>query len=138
MESKITIPLEEKEIVEINGVKMLNIETIKFELNESTLLDDSKDALAKVVRLMNKFPTLTIEFGAHTDSRGGSGYNMHLSNARASVTVGYLLSIGADPKRIVGKGYGETRLINHCENNVNCTEVEHQQNRRTEFVIIKE
>jgi outer membrane protein OmpA-like peptidoglycan-associated protein len=136
-ENKVTIALDEKEIIEVNGVEMLNMETIEFELNESSLLDRSKDALLKVVRLMDKFPTMTIEFGAHTDARGGDGYNMHLSRARASVTVNYLISIGADPKRIVGKGYGESKLVNHCSNNVNCTEIEHQQNRRTEFVIIK-
>ncbi len=136
-ENKVTIALDEKEIIEVNGVEMLNMETIEFELNESALLDKSKEALVKVVRLMDKFPTMTIEFGAHTDARGGDGYNMHLSRSRASVTVNYLISIGADPKRIVGKGYGESKLVNHCSNNVNCTEIEHQQNRRTEFVIIK-
>ena len=136
-ENKITIALDEKEIIERNGVEMLNMETIEFELNESALLDSSKESLLKVVRLMDKFPTMTIEFGAHTDARGGDGYNMHLSGARASVTVNYLISIGADPKRIVGKGYGETKLVNRCANNVDCTEIEHQQNRRTEFVIIK-
>ena len=136
-ENLLTLELDEKEIIEVNGKEMLNIKTINFELNESTLMDDSKDDLAKVVRLMNKFPNMTIEFGAHTDSRGGDGYNAHLTRARASVTVNYLISIGADPKHIVGKGYGETELLNACSNNVNCTEIEHQQNRRTEFVIIK-
>ena len=136
-ENEVTLELDEKEIIELNGVEMLNMEIIEFELNESALLDKSKDALLKVVRLMDKFPTMTIEFGAHTDARGGDGYNMHLSGARASVTVNYLISIGADPKRIVGKGYGESKLVNHCSNNVKCTEIEHQQNRRTEFVIIK-
>ena len=136
-ENKMTIALDEKEIIVENGVEMLNMEPIQFELNESILLDESKISLAKVVRLMEKFPTMTIEFGAHTDARGGDGYNMHLSRSRAHVTVNYLISIGADPKRIVGKGYGESKLVNHCSNNVKCTEAEHQQNRRTEFVIIK-
>ena len=38
------------------------------------------------------------------------------------------------------KGYGENRLINHCgcegENSSNCSESEHQKNRRTEFKIL--
>ena len=136
-ENKVTLELDEKEIIEVNGVEMLNMETIQFELNESVLKEESKESLIKVVRLMEKFPTMTIEFGTHTDARGGDGYNMHLSRSRAAVTVSYLISIGADPKRIVGKGYGESQLVNQCSNNVICTEIEHQQNRRTEFVIIK-
>jgi outer membrane protein OmpA-like peptidoglycan-associated protein len=43
--------------------------------------------------------------------------------------------------RVFGKGYGETRLVNGCacEKKVvsKCTEEEHQQNRRTEFIILK-
>ena len=52
-------------------------------------------------------------------------------------TINYLISIGADTKRILGKGFGETQLVNKCSNGVDCTEIEHQQNRRTEFVVIK-
>ena len=86
---------------------------------------------------MEKFPEMIIQFGAHTDSRGGDGYNMWLSQKRASETVRYLIGIGADPRRITGKGYGETKLVNECSNGVKCSEVQHQQNRRTEFVVIK-
>ena len=106
-------------------------------MNKAVLLENSKIELAKVVRLMNKFPTVIVEFGAHTDSRGGDAYNMNLSEERAVETVNYLISIGADPKRISGKGYGETQLVNKCSNGIICTEIEHQQNRRTEFVVIK-
>jgi outer membrane protein OmpA-like peptidoglycan-associated protein len=35
------------------------------------------------------------------------------------------------------KGYGESKLVNKCKNDVICTEEEHQQNRRTEFKVIK-
>lgn len=136
-ENSVTILMEEKEFITRNGKEMLNIENIEFELNSSTILKKSENALAKVVRLMEKFPSMTIEFGAHTDARGGDGYNLWLTNSRSSETVRYLISIGADPKRIVGKGYGETQLVNDCGNNVNCTDLEHRQNRRTEFVILK-
>lgn len=136
-ENDLTILLDEKEFITRNNKEMLNIENIQFELNSSTILDKSKNALTKVVRLMEKFPNMTIEFGAHTDARGGDGYNLRLTSSRAAETVSYLVSIGADPKRILGKGYGETQLVNHCSNNINCTEIEHRQNRRTEFVILR-
>jgi len=127
----------EKEFIISNGKEMLNIRPIRFELNKANILNTSYVDLAKVVRLMDKFPKMVIQVGSHTDSRAPDGYNMQLSRKRASETVNYLLSIGADYKRITGKGYGETELLNKCSNNVKCSEIEHQQNRRTEFVVIK-
>lgn len=136
-ENSINISLEEKEFISKNGKHYLNIKTIEFELNKADLKDDSKDELVKVVRLMDKFPSMIIEFGSHTDSRAPDGYNMQLSYRRARKTVQYLISLGVDPRRLTGKGYGETKLLNHCSNGVKCSELEHQQNKRTEFVVIK-
>ena len=136
-QNNITLVLDEKEFIEVGSTEILNVKSIEFELNQAAILKSSYDNLSKVVRLMDKFPNMIIRFGAHTDARGGDGYNMWLSQKRASETVSHLISIGADPRRITGKGYGETKLVNKCSNNVKCTEVEHQQNRRTEFVVIK-
>ncbi len=136
-ENIVVLGLDEKEFITKNGKEILNIKSILFELNEANIKDDSKENLAKVVRLMNKFPNMVIEFGAHTDARGGDGYNLRLSQRRAVETINYLISIGADTKRILGKGFGETQLVNKCSNGVDCTEIEHQQNRRTEFAVIK-
>jgi len=136
-ENILKLGLEEKEFITKEGVEMLNIKPIRFELNKADLLEDSKDNLAKVVRLMDKFPKMVIEFGAHTDSRAPDGYNMQLSRKRATETVRYLISMGVDYKRITGKGYGETKLLNKCSNGVKCTEIEHGENRRTEFVVLR-
>jgi outer membrane protein OmpA-like peptidoglycan-associated protein/Tol biopolymer transport system component len=134
--NELTIVLDEKEFVIVNNKEMLNIVPIEFELNQAKIKEESKDELAKVVRLMRKYPKMVIEFGAHTDARGGDTYNLRLTQRRAIETVNYLISLGADQKKITGKGYGETELTNHCKNNVKCTEIEHLQNRRTEFVVI--
>ncbi len=136
-EDNISLELDEKEFISKEGVEYLNLKSIQFELNKSTILKSSQETLAKVVRLMNKFPKMVIEFGAHTDSRAPDGYNMRLSQRRAVETINYLNSIGADMKRITGKGYGETKLLNQCTNGTKCTEIEHRQNRRTEFVVIR-
>jgi outer membrane protein OmpA-like peptidoglycan-associated protein/Tol biopolymer transport system component len=135
--NKIDFLLDEKEFVDVDGREILNVRSIEFELNEANILERSYDELATVARLMEKFPDMIIQFGAHTDARGGDGYNMWLSQKRASSTVRYLIGIGVDSKRITGKGFGESKLLNKCSNGVKCTEAEHQQNRRTEFVVIR-
>jgi len=80
---------------------------------------------------------MIIESASHTDVRGPDGYNMWLSDRRAKSTVNFIIDRGIDPRRITGKGYGETQIINQCSEGVQCTEAEHERNRRTEFVIIK-
>ena len=46
-------------------------------------------------------------------------------------------SKGIEADRLTAKGYGESTPVNHCVDGVNCTEEEHQANRRTEFKIIR-
>ena len=60
---------------------------------------------------------------------------MTLSQKRAESAVNYIIAHGIDKERITAKGYGESQLINRCKNKVQCTEEEHQQNRRTEFKV---
>ena len=85
---------------------------------------------------MKDNPTLVVEFGAHTDSRGPDEWNMELSIKRAEEVVRYIVNKGIDYNRIYGKGYGETMPLNHCVNDVECTDVEHIVNRRTEFLVL--
>ena len=47
-ENKITLKLDEKEFINVNGKEMLNVRTIEFELNEANILERSYDELAKV------------------------------------------------------------------------------------------
>lgn len=94
----------------------------------------------KIVKVMNDNPGMVIELGSHTDCRGSKNYNMSLSDRRAKSSAQYIKDRITNPDRIYGKGYGESKLINHCEcegnRKVPCTEEEHQLNRRTEFRII--
>ena len=75
---------------------------------------------------------------SHTDSRQTKAYNKRLSQRRAQSTMQYLIDHGIDPKRLKARGFGESRLVNHCSDGVKCTEEEHQMNRRTEFMIISD
>ncbi len=74
---------------------------------------------------------------SHTDSRADDRYNDRLSQKRADAAVNYIIAHGISSARITAKGYGEQQLVNRCANNVECTEEEHQANRRTEFKVVK-
>ncbi|MDX1271245.1 OmpA family protein, partial [Bizionia paragorgiae] len=60
-------------------------------------------------------------------------YNMNLSDRRAKATVAYVISKGISASRISGDGKGESEPAVAC--GANCTEEQHQQNRRSEFII---
>ncbi len=111
------------------------LENIFYDLNKSTLRPESKIALDKLADFILK-NDLKIELSAHTDARGSDAYNLKLSQARAQSCVDYLISKGVKKSNITAKGYGETKLINKCKNNVTCPEDMHQENRRTEVKIL--
>ncbi len=112
------------------------IENIGFEYNKADLQVHSQLTLDKIVLVMQKISNLSIELGAHSDSKGSDARNLKLSDQRANSAKDYLISKGIDVKRILAKGYGESKLINHCANGVECTEEEHAANRRLEFKLI--
>jgi len=85
---------------------------------------------------MRDNPDVRIEISSHTDSRGSDAYNKTLSQNRASAARDYIASQGIQANRVVGIGYGETRLLNRCADGVSCSEPEHQLNRRTEMKVI--
>ncbi len=118
------------------GKCIVNINPIYFDFDKSDIRDDAKIELNKVVDVMKKYPEIIIEGGSHTDSRGSGIYNMKLSEERAKATFNYIISQGISPNRISARGYGETQLVNKCADGVNCTDEQHQVNRRTEFVIV--
>lgn len=123
-------------IVEEAGILKIKIGIIYFDLDESYIRNDAAIELNKIVLLMNQYPGMKIQIESHTDSRANDDYNIELSQRRAEATKEYLISQGIAAERIVdAKGFGETQLINECNNGTNCSEVKHQLNRRSEFII---
>jgi len=114
---------------------VFKLENIFYDLNKSTLRPESMLALDKLADFIVK-NEVRIELSSHTDARGSDAYNLKLSQARAQSCVDYLISKGVKKSQIIAKGYGETKLINRCKNNVECPEDLHQENRRTEVKIL--
>lgn len=126
------------EEIDCGLVGSANILPILYEYNSARITPESAKIIDdNLLKLMREKPNLRIEIMSHTDSRGNDDYNMTLSQQRAQSVVNHLVSKGINRNRLVAKGYGETRLKNRCANNVECSEAEHQVNRRTEFRIIQ-
>lgn len=114
---------------------ILIIENIYYDYGEAKILPAAEITLEKVVKVMGLDPKITIELGAHTDSRATNDYNKKLSEKRARAAMDYMIKRGVDAKRLTAVGYGESHLLNKCSDGVPCTEEEHAINRRTEFKI---
>ncbi|MEX1189044.1 MAG: OmpA family protein [Bacteroidia bacterium] len=115
---------------------IIALEGIFYDLDKADVRPDAAKVLDYVVQVMEENPGLSIELGSHTDSQGKDDYNMKLSDKRAASAAEYIISKGIDKARILGKGYGESRLKNKCSNGEKCTDAEHQENRRTEIRIL--
>ena len=106
---------------------------IYYNFDSAKLLPESKHALDRIILLLQSNPTLKLEFGSHTDSRGTHEYNDKLSEARAKSVVDYLVNAGINRTRLSWKGYGKRYpLIANP-----ATEGEHRMNRRTSFKIVE-
>ncbi len=120
--------------------KSIDIKPIYFDLDKYNIRKDASIELNKIVKLMKEYPKMVIELGSHTDCRSSKAYNNKLSNNRAKASAAYIVKKGISKKRIYGKGYGESKLVNNCpcegKEKSDCSDQEHQNNRRTEFVIV--
>ena len=120
--------------------ELIKINPIYFDYNKYNIRKDAAEELDRIVKVMSDYPELVIELGSHTDCRGTFNYNETLSDNRAKSSAAYIASRISNPERIYGFGYGEKRLKTDCacEGAVksNCSEENHQKNRRTEFIIV--
>jgi outer membrane protein OmpA-like peptidoglycan-associated protein len=113
------------------------LDNIFYDYDKWDILPVSEVELNKLITVMNDNPSWKVELGSHTDARGSDSYNEILSQKRSDSAVAYIIKNGISKDRIIAKGYGETQLVNHCKNGVECTDAVHRQNRRTEFKILE-
>ena len=139
-ETELPIELEkslQKIIVGSDLAKIFDIQTIYFDLDKSDIRQDAANDLAKIIEIMQEYPKMKVDVRSHTDSRQTHEYNDRLSNQRVKSTIKWLIENGIAKERLSGKGYGETQLLNNCADGINCTEEQHQLNRRSEFIIME-
>lgn len=114
------------------------MDNIYFEFNKATLLKESYEAIDnQIIAMMNKYSTMVVEVGGHTDSQGAEDYNLKLSQARAESVKNYLISKGIAPERIEAKGYGESKPVAPNTLNGKDNPEGRKKNRRTEFKVLR-
>ena len=134
--------------------EVISLESIQYDNDSDELRDKGKLELDKLISIMNdpKWTSYRIEFSSHTSCLFTESHNLDLSQRRSQSCVDYIVSKGIDPSRIVAKGYGESQLLNECADFVTCgcedenkqidpncqecTEAQHQANRRTELRLL--
>lgn len=116
--------------------RKFKVDNIYYDSNKATIPEKVLPNLRKLLYTLVDNPQIVVELGSHADSRGSDEYNLDLSQRRADAAVDYVVSQGIDRKRIRSRGYGETKLVNGCSNGVKCSDKQHEENRRTEFVIV--
>ena len=112
-------------------------EKVYFKFNDVAVPPAVYHTLDSAIHATRISKTVKIEVSAHTDSRGKAEYNQKLSERRAAVVKQYLMKKGVASSRIITHGLGETQLLNQCTDGVECTEEQHQLNRRVEVKIVK-
>jgi len=118
--------------------EVMVLQNIEYEFNSAELTAKARETIDNyLLKVLNDNPEIKIELGAHTDDRGADDYNKRLSQQRAESVVKYLTQKGINPKRLVAKGYGESKPIAPNSNaDGSDNEAGRQKNRRTEFKII--
>jgi len=116
--------------------KEILLNDIYYDLDKWNIRSDAEPSLNGLVSILKDNPRIRIELGSHTDCRADDEYNIDLSQKRAQSAVDYLISRGIAGTRLQAVGYGETQFAIDCEC-TQCTEEEHQANRRTTFKIVQ-
>jgi outer membrane protein OmpA-like peptidoglycan-associated protein len=111
------------------------INIIYFDLDKWNIRPDAAIDLAKLLDVLEQNPSMKINIRSHTDSRASDKYNDVLSKNRAKSTKDWLIKNGIAATRLTSEGLGERELVNKCSDGVECSEAEHQLNRRSEFII---
>lgn len=95
---------------------------------------DEKD-LDALFNILQRVKTMSIEFKVHCDAKLSDAASMDITGRQVQLIKNYLLKKGVPASRIKGIPKGKSTLLKTCDPINTCTEDEHRQNRRVEFVI---
>lgn len=87
----------------------------KFSKGSSALNERAKTALNKLVQVLKKDKTFSVNFIGHTSADGNDEMNLQLSKDRAKAAAKYVESKGIDGIRIYSEGKGSSELLNKMD-----------------------
>lgn len=124
--------LEGAEVQRIGeGIKITFDSGILFDIDKSDLRPVSKTSLAKLAKILNKYPDTNILIEGHTDNTGSDDHNMSLSKDRAQSVAFNLATLEVKSARFSIAGFGETQPIV-----TNDTPEGRQKNRRVDIAVL--
>jgi peptidoglycan-associated lipoprotein len=107
-----------------------NFARVHFTFDSTSITEESRDALAANVTIMQKFRDLGVEVAGHCDETGSTEYNLALGQRRADAIRKYMVTAGVAGYRVLTISYGEERPFDDAD------DLEaYAENRRAEFRI---
>ncbi len=124
--------------VEVTKTEIVINRQVQFKFGKSSLdqtVDPVSDDLLTEVRdaIVNHPEIKLIEVQGHADNVGPEEYNQNLSQTRAAAVRTWLVRRGIEPTKLVAKGYGSK--VPRASND---TDQGRQENRRVQFLIVKQ
>ncbi|HEY0468060.1 MAG TPA: OmpA family protein [Polyangiaceae bacterium] len=108
------------------------IQGIYFDKNKATIRKDSKAVLGNAAKVLQTYPSISLEISGHTSSEGDAGVNQRLSQERADSVKQWLVDNGVAPERLKTRGAGPDEPIAD-----NKTAAGREKNRRIEFKVLQ-
>jgi outer membrane protein OmpA-like peptidoglycan-associated protein len=133
--NEMMVNLSLKPVEELIVEREVTFSNIIFDFDKATIRPEAAFELDKIVETLKKYEDIDVRIESYTDNRGPESYNQKLSEARANSTLKYLVDKGIDASRLSAVGMGESNPVNDCSGG--CTEEQHEENRRSKFIIVE-
>ncbi|MDE5417239.1 OmpA family protein [Labilibaculum sp. DW002] len=118
--------------------KKISFQNIYYQKNEAEFSEKAKGILDRLYRFWKAFPEVKIKINVHSDAIGDEQSNMEVSVEQAKKAKRYLAEKGLESSVVEVDAWGEQFILNACFDLADCSEEEHQENRRLELLIVLE
>ena len=104
---------------DLNIIDQYEASLVFFESNQTAVKSADLDKIAILIKLLKKYPQLNLSISAYADATASDEYNFMLSQKRGEWIATYIIGKGIDPKRISINAYGETKLLDPDNDEIN-------------------
>ena len=94
-------------VVQPPPIELIELNTVYFGFNRSSLDDEAKQRLMENVEELKKYPEVCVRIDAYTDHVGSDQYNLRLSERRARAVEVFYVEQGIAASRVLARGLGK-------------------------------